>query len=263
MKSLISINRKFMEISPHELVELINNSKYTDGVEIYVDISQPVEKQYLANLVSELKTNNLILQVHGDIEVEINQQLNFIKVLENYSSFLGYPILLTLHTIYDQDMEISLQKTAEYINYLVNNIDNKIIFCLENLNDLGGYDRPNKKDIKELVSHDDDLFFTYDIGHEIVEHGRITDLNENMVAEIKNIHLHSFNSDGLDHCPIYQNDLHWDKVIRGLKFLKTNNYDNNIVFEYDLYYCHGKTLKDKIVDYLKSIDFVSEKYNNL
>jgi hypothetical protein len=48
--------------------------------------------------------------------------------------------------------------------------------------------------------------------------------------------------------------------MKGLTFLKINNYKYNIVYEYGLNYCVGTTTKDRIIDYLNSIDYVSERY---
>lgn len=63
--------------------------------------------------------------------------------------------------------------------------------------------------------------------------------------------------------PIYKNDKHWNEIIKGLTFLIINDYKYNIVYEYGLEYCNGETIEEKIIDYLKSIDIVSEKYNNI
>ena len=80
------------------------------------------------------KRNNLILQVHGNVLLDFDKQLKYIKKLENYSDILGYQIVLTLHTIYDENINVSLTKTLEYISNLINSIDNnKVIICLENL----------------------------------------------------------------------------------------------------------------------------------
>lgn len=88
------------------------------------------------DLVFELKKNNLILQIHGDIEIDFVKQLEYVKRLEKYSDYLGYSIVLTLHTIYDDNEEISKSKTIEYLSNLISAIDNrKIIVCLDNLND--------------------------------------------------------------------------------------------------------------------------------
>ena len=261
MKSIISINNKFMEISPKKLVELIKGSKYTKGVEIYVNIDSDFELKYLDDLVFELKNNDLILQIHGNIELEMNSQINYLKKIESYSDYLGYPITLTLHTIYDEDQKVSLEKTTNYMCELFEYIDSsKFIFCIENLNDIKDLDRLNKSDIEPLVLNDERIYFTYDMGHEIADYGSITDLDIYMIDEIRNVHIHTNDGINNDHIPIYRNDKNWDKIIKSLTFLIVNHYKYNIVYEYGLDFCSGNTVEEKIKDYLFSIDLVSEKY---
>ena len=60
--------------------------------------------------------------------------------------------------------------------------------------------------------------------------------------------------------PIFNGDIYWDEIIKGLIYLKLNNYPGNIVYEYDLYYCDGDGIEERIQTYLNSIDYVSEKY---
>ena len=263
MKSLISINYKFMEVSPKELAKLINLSKYTKGVEINVDVDKDEEMKYLSDLVFELKKNDLILQVHGEVTLELDKQIEFMKLIENYSDYLGYPIVVTMHTIYDDDVNISISKTLDYVSNLLSSINKeKIILCLENLNDIRGFNnRLNKDDIKPLVLNDEKLYFTYDIGHEIADYGSIINLDGYMFSDIRNVHLHSYNDQGVDHIPIYKNDRHYQDIIKALEFLIINHYEYNIVYEYGLEYCAGNTTIDKIKEYLNSIDLVSEKYN--
>ena len=61
MRSLISINKKFMEVTPNRLVELILNTKSVKGVEAYIDIENSNELKYVGDLVFLLKKNNLQL----------------------------------------------------------------------------------------------------------------------------------------------------------------------------------------------------------
>ena len=260
MKNLISINSKFMILEPKELVKMILKFKYTEGVEVFINYDSNFEKKYLENLVIELKRNNLVLQVHGDINLEYKKQLNYIKQLEKYSDYLEYPIVLTLHSIYNEDKNESLNKTIEYIEYLINNTNNNILFSLENLNDLEDKFRLGKEDISSAILNIDKLFFTYDIGHEIANHGNVIDLSELLVRKIRNVHIHSNNDKGNDHIPIYKNDRYWNEITKGISYLIKKKYQYNIVYEYGLDYCRGKTNEDKIIDYLKSIDYVSKKY---
>lgn len=262
--SLISINHKFMSLSPKELVELIINTKYTRGIEAYININKEEELNYLSQLVFELKKNNLILQIHGEIDLELDEQIKYIKKLEDYSDYLNMPIVVTFHTIYDDNKEKSIEKTNKYISDLIGNINKeKITICIENLNNMNGLIRLGKEEISEIVLNNEEIYFTYDIGHEISDHGEIINLDKYMIEKIRNIHIHSINDTGLDHIPIYENDIHWDEIIKGLDFLINNKYKYNIVYEYGLEYCNGSTVEEKVKDYLCSIDYVSERYENL
>ena len=78
---------------------------------------------------------------------------------------------------------------------------------------------------------------------------------------ISNIHT----NDGIDydHLPIYKDDTNWNYITKALTYLIINNYKYNIVYEYDLNMCKGETIEEKVRDYLESIDYVSQKYNNI
>lgn len=261
MKSLISINDKFMEVNPKRLIELVKESKYTDGVEAYINLNNPFEMKYLDDLVFEINKNNLILQIHGNSRESLEDQIKYIKKLESYSDILGYPIVLTLHSVYDEDKDVSIEKTIEYFSDLLKNINsNKIIISIENLNDADNMDRLEKECIRPIILNDEKIFFTYDIGHELADYGNITALDKYMIEDIRNIHIHTNNGKGVDHRPIYKNDIHWNELMKGLIFLINNKYEYNIVYEYDLNACYGNNIEEKIKDYLKSIDYVSEKY---
>ena len=261
MKSLISINHKFMSISPKRLVELIKESKHTKGVEIYIDFDKQEEVDYLNDLVPELKQNDLILQVHANVELDMNMQIEYFKLLEKYSDELGYPINVTFHTIYDSEVYQSLSRTLRYMIELIPNIDTeKFVLCLENLNDTEGKKRPNKEEIRNIIADNDFLFLTYDIGHELADYSRVTELDAKLAEEIKNVHVHTNDGKGNDHMPIYQGDMLWDEVMKGINLLKNYNYDNNVVYEYALEFCKGERVEERIKDYLSSIDFVTENY---
>ena len=261
MKSIISINRKVFSINPKDLCNIIRNYKSTNGVEIYIDYNNANSRKYLNDLVYELKRNDLILQVHGEIELELTKQYEYLKLLESYSDYLGYPIVVTLHPIYDENKNISINKTIDYLESVIKNINsNKVIISLENLNDLKDLIRLGKEEIKAIILNNEKLYFTYDIGHEISDYGEITNLNGYMFKEIRNVHLHTISKDGMDHMPIYKNDIHWNKIMKALEFLMINKYEYNIVYEYGLEYCRGDNVIEKLNDYLSSIDLLSEKY---
>ena len=260
MKSLISVNKKFMEVSPKDLFDIILKYKHTKGIEACFDFNNPIEMKYLDDLVFEVSKNNFCLQIHADSKLSLEDQIKYMNKLSAYSDLLGYPIVVTIHSAYDPDKELSLKKTVEYLGELVKNIDNnKIVIALENLDDSKDKDRLEREYITSTILNNDNVYFTYDIGHELFEYGDLTNLNKYLIEEIRNIHLHTYNFKK-NHQPIYENDPHWNEMMKALIFLINSNYSGNITYEYDLYDCRGESISDKINDFLESIDLVSEKY---
>lgn len=261
MKSIISINFKFMRLSPNELIKLILNSKYTKGVELCVDVNSKEEMDYLDRLVKEIKNNQLILQIHCDISLPIDKQILFLKQLEKYSEYLNYRILVTLHSIYNKNKNVSLSETKSYIDSIIKEIDvNKVMICLENLNNYEGMYRLKKEDIEGIVTSDNKLYFTYDIGHEFADGISTINLSDKMIKNVKNVHIHTNIRSGYDHMPIYKDSEKLNEIVEAISYLKKIKYNYNIVYEYNLYECIGNNLKEQIKDYLNSIDFVSSYY---
>jgi hypothetical protein len=112
--------------------------------------------------------------------------------------------------------------------------------------------RLKKEDLSKVVENED-LFLTYDMGHELEEFGKINYPDNHIFNKIRNIHIHDSN-DGIDHYPIYNSSINFNIILNGIKYLKDNNYKYNIVYEYDLYKCSGDTIIDKVKDYLNSIE---------
>lgn len=263
MKSIMSINRKFFKFSPSELYDLVGDYD-VDGFEISIDYDNHEEVEYLKELAFICNKNNLRFQVHGNSSLSIDKQLDFFEVLEGIYDFLGYKINVVLHSKPADTYEESVIITTDYLNELTSLCNNdKIVVSLENLNDIVNEDRLNKSDITPIVANNENIFMTYDIGHEIVEYGSVTNLNKNIIPLITNIHIHTINYDyvdGFDHKPIFKNDMYWTEIMKGISFLKVNHYDGPIVFEYDVYCCPGNDLKEKIISYAKSMKFVSERF---
>lgn len=267
MKALMSINWKFMNVIPSELVTFIkNNSKYCQGIEINVDYNKPNEVNYLKELAFVCKKEDFHLQIHANSNLDIDKQLEYMHMLESLSDMLDYKINVVLHSIYDDIVEESIHKTIDYLNQVLDNVDNnKLTITLENLNSLHKEYRLNKHDITEIILNDDRLFFTYDIGHDLIENGGITDIDEYLVKEIANVHIHTYNydsfSDCFDHKLIFKDDPHWNQLLKGIQFLKINHYEGPIVYEYALDFCIGYSIYDKIKYFLSSLDYVHERFD--
>lgn len=70
-------------------------------------------------------------------------------------------------------------------------------------NDLNGMKRPKKEDFINLFEKYQNLKFTYDIGHELVDGIKNTDLIQIFQERLTNIHIHTFDkTDYTDHHPI-------------------------------------------------------------
>lgn len=256
MNSLISINYKFMFLNPLELSNMIKNTEYCKGAEIYIDLTKEDEIIYLKELVDVFKRNNLILQVHACINFDIDLNISYLKELEKYADILGYSINVTFHYICDDNRKILFDDTIKYISNLINNIDlTKINICIENLN--------NGREVFNIIKNTsliDKVYFTYDIGHEIYFCSGLTNISDDIYKRIKNVHIHSYDDVIFDHYPIYNDDKNLEKLKDAINLLKRHHYVGNIVFEYGLEYCHGENSLDNLKDYLNSIDYVSSLF---
>lgn len=260
MKSLIAVNSKFLTMTPRELVKKIKESKYVKGVEAYFDCENDYEMYYLNELIDELKENDLILQIHANILKPYEVNLDYFKHIQKYSEYLGYPITVTIHSIYDENRNISREETIKYMGDLTLNTDpNKIIICLENLNDSPGEDRLELQAIEDIIINDENLYLTYDIGHVLADWGDPRDISSYLRDDIRNIHLHTKNHID-DHRPIYEGDIYYDQIIKSILFLIDIRYKYNIVYEYDINYCKGESLEERLDDFINSVDSISGNY---
>ena len=266
MKEIMSINYKFMELSPKELVDLVTNTSTTiAGFEISVNKDNPIELKYMHDLAFECNKNKLILQIHGNSNLSIEKQIEFLKEVEKIYNYSNRRINVVMHPLTGKNKSESIKLTSDYLNELSYKIDNKkIMLSIENLNDFNQEeDRLDKDDIIAIVCNNENIYMTYDIGHEIIDGGKITDLNKSLISLISNVHLHSFNfayDCGFDHKPILINDENWNQILKGILFLKSINYEGTVVFEYDLYACIGTTIEDKIKSYISSMDYVGQRF---
>lgn len=262
MISVISVNQKFQTVTPKELIGMINESKYCRGIEISLDPNNDFMMSYMEELVNLCKENNILFQVHGDSSLDMLTQRMFMDKLSRYSDFLGYTINVVMHSLTRDTLEEAIKDTEEYFSELLKYINpEKIRISVENLNDCEEIDRLDKNEMIPVMFNDERLFMTYDIGHEIADYGKITDINPLLVERISNIHIHSRSNiydEGFDHKPISDQKEEFEQVLKGILFLKSLDYDGPVVFEYDVYQCKGDIIKEQISDYLYSIDDTTE-----
>jgi sugar phosphate isomerase/epimerase len=249
MKKIMSINHKFFNVSPEELILMSKNK--IDGFEIYVRSNQ--EFDYLNKLAKLCKKENIYLQVHGNIEE--NKILEYLDEMNKISSILGYTINIVFHSKMSINVSKSIEKTMETFEKIFSYINEKnlnILISIENLNSVAKIKRLNKQEIIPILNHFKNLYFTYDIGHELIEKGNIVDLDNICKERIINTHIHSYRGK-LDHQFIKENDKHINELNIAFNFLKKIKYDGCYVFEYDLYKAKGNSDKEKIEYFIKMI----------
>ena len=256
MKRIISVNYKFMDVSPRELAELV--SDYVDGVEIYVNYHKEEEMKYFSELIPLLNEYGLSLQIHGRSSLSLPEQKDFLERMAKCAHF-DATILVTFHPVYKEDKNESITETVQYLNEIMSFIDEQKInyrVLIENLNDWGGMHRLKASEVIPIARQLRGLGVTYDIGHVLAdgENELIRPIG-NSAELVKNIHVHTCRSETDDHLPIYEGDKNWDLLVEALA-----NFNDNVpvVFEYNLLECRGDSVREKILDYLRSISVVSQ-----
>lgn len=249
MRKIMSINYKFFNVSPTELVLMSKNK--IDGFEIY--LRNKTEYQYLNELSKLCKKENLYLQIHGNIED--NNFEEFLDAIGHVADILEYTVNIVFHSKICLDITKSIESTIKIFEKIFEYIEkNKlnIIISIENLNSFGKIKRLNKEEIIPILKKFDQLKFTYDIGHELIEKGNIVDLDDICIKRLSNTHIHTYKGK-LDHYFIYDNDKHIDEIKKAFKYLKEIKYDGSYVFEYDLYKSKGKNDREKIEYFITMI----------
>ena len=252
VKKIISANYKFMCLSPEELLDLI--AQYADGLELAVDHRKPYELNYLERLVDIIGNYDLRLQIHGDSELPIAEQRHFLDLLSGYADKIGQ-ILVTLHPIYDPDIEESQRLTEEYFRQAVDHVrGTNVKILIENLNDDMETNQRRLKlgEIAHIQEGIPGLDYTYDLGHVIADGASaLEDFADGIRLKdaIVNAHIHT-TVDGIDHQPFYDGDKNIALTAQVLPYL---DHLESVVFEYNLYKCRGETIKDRIIDYLQSM----------
>lgn len=263
MKILMSVNYKFMNVTPKDLLEIIHmhNSKL-DGFEVCINANSESEIKYLKELAFEAHRDNLILQMHGTIYNDEATNYRYLDIINDISIIMQTNINIVYHPIYNESKEESRNISTMFLSNLLNYIslkNYKITLSLENLNDTIKQDRLNKDDLVPILEKLPNLKFTYDIGHELIDYGNITDLNSVLKERLNNVHIHTFHNT-YDHQVMTDDDIHKESWIKGITYLKVINYSGAMVLEYDLNSFWFDTLQEKIIGYLASIDRITEYF---
>ncbi|MBQ7307491.1 MAG: sugar phosphate isomerase/epimerase [Clostridia bacterium] len=270
MKYLLSINFRFFSVEPIQLVSLSKTYGDCDGFEISFNVFDEIEKNYVSKFIKEIKKENMIVNFHANSSLSLDKQKVYLDYI--YSQTFDYQekVSIVYHSIYDEDTKRSINLSHIFFKNIISYIKEKnyanLIISIENLNILNQKRRLVKEDFTSLLKNDD-LMFTYDIGHELIDecnyNTKFLPMNKILKQKIFNIHIHTF-KDLQDHCPILEDCIYKNYFKNFYENLKKINYDNFIVLEYGLFafepFCD--TVFKQCIEYAKCIKILKNIFNN-
>lgn len=259
MKILFSINQKVFDNSPQDIIWILKKydvNHTVAGFEICFDIHNENHIRYVEEMAVLCKKNNYILQFHGDSNLDIKTQKQYLKILNHIAQIMETRMPVVLHPISSDTIEKMIEQSNLYFSKILNDIYRnhlKVSISIENLNS-SSVARLSKEYLKPILANNMDLNFTYDIGHEDAEYGKVIDLDPILIDRICNVHIHTFHNIN-DHLPIgVDSNREW---IKGLQYLKTIRFENTLVLEYDIYKL-GNNFDERIKNYIKGAEFLYE-----
>lgn len=251
MKYLISIAWRSLEnITIEEFIKILSKHKNKiDGIELstknYFDMFKTLQFCIL---------NNLIFQCHTPKLPDENKIFEYLDDVNKLSIVYNKSINVVLHPLENDDFEVSILETINYIKEIISYIKHNnlnIIISLENLNFHHNRKRINVNEIDQILIKEETLKFTYDIGHDIFDNQTNTKLTKIQKQKINNLHLHNIN-ENKDHQIINSNKKNIKYIKKALTDAK--KYTNKIVLEVGIDFYKGENYQEKIINYINSIE---------
>lgn len=256
MNLLLYLDKNIFSITPRDLVEKVKKHKYIKGFEVCIDISSKEEQNYLKEIASLAKKNKLLLQVHAHI---VDQMLEELVFYNEVASTYGSTLNVVNHPLASENIYLAQEKTNLLFSKILNTIyDNqfKLTVSIENLSSRANTVRLSKKLLLPILSNNEDLYFTYNIGNEIRDYGKITDVDHLFLNRLNSVHIYSYDYKNI-HKPIVKNDEHIESFVKAMSFLKQSGFKGNLVLDYD-FTLLGDSDKKRLDNYLSNAKFISE-----
>lgn len=168
---------------------------------------------------------------------------------------------IVFHPLSCDTIDESIKETDIYFSKILNYVyenNYKINISLENLNSMIDCVRLSKDYLTSVLYNNMDLYFTYDIGHEIMEYGKLIDLDNVFIERLRNVHFHTFNN-AFDHLAVDYHEYNKDGWVKALLYLKSLDFNGNLVLEYD-FYTLGNSYDERFNNYLNCAKLI---YNYL
>lgn len=259
MKLLLSINQKFHQLTPFDLIKMVeeNGKNIIDGFEIQFKL--PDHCNYVMELADLCVKYNYHLQIHASTTNDLELERKYLEFCDHLAQKLNYKIKVTYHSVYCNTLEGSIKQTSYYMAELLHIISKNnynVEVCLENLNSVDGISRINTNQLSTIFNNNQDLKFTYDVGHSIIEYEDIK-LEDVLIERLKNIHIHTF-VNGEDHYQLLKKDPHKQEWVKAILYLKKTKYNETVTLEYDVLRFEGDTLEEKVINYIESAKFIKQ-----
>jgi len=259
MKILLGLNFDFFDESPDKLIKKIKETKNNiSGFEIYMNVEKEEKKEYLIRLAKLCNEKKLLLQIHSIINntSDIKKHVDFYNEI---SKIYNSTINIVNHSVESNNIYMAQEETntlfSEILNYIFINKYN-LKLSIENLNSVKNKVRLSKDYIMPILYNNQDLYFTYNIGHELMDYGQIVNLKPIFVERLSNVQFYNYDYNS-NHKIATTNDDNKLKWVKALNYLKQIGYKNTIVLEYSAFYL-GKNFDERITNYIKSAEFIYE-----
>lgn len=257
MKILLSLNYKLFRLSPTDFIKLLkalDKDSVVKGFEVC--ISSEEDKVYLKKLANICNEEKYALRLHAKTFENFNDCIEYLDFVNELTNIYKSSINIVIHPLDGYKIIENIRNTKEYISKIFEYIDlnnyKNIEISVENLNDLEALRRIKKENLEDILKHNKNLHFTYDIGHELIDGNLNSNLSNILSKRLNNVHVHSYVGRE-DHHPIKVLD---DKTkllkisIDNLKEIKFNGY---VVAEYAIDYIEGSSFEEKLYKYVQYI----------
>lgn len=257
MKTILSINYKFFEISPKEFIDIVVKNDKQNLIRGFEAVTKSKdEEEYLKKFAKITSDNGYIVNLHAPSLCNVEQYESYLDFAVEISKIQRRKVNIVFHPINADSLEESKKVTNCYVTelteYIAENKYNEYIeLSLENLNDFEKIKRLKKENLIDILNENQDIKFTYDIGHEMMDDMIKKDkLNEILAERLNNVHIHT-KGELEDHYPIIEKtEKHTKQVLEKTKQLIESGYNGDIVMEYAIDYIDGKNLKEKLICYI-------------
>lgn len=260
MNLLMSISQRLLaKINISTIIKILEQTKNNiDGIEI---ASTHYSDMY--DILKYTIKHNIIFQAHCPQLSDENSLKVYLNDVNLLSDIYGKPINIVFHSIENENLEKSLILTNEYMKNILEYINkNKlnITISLENLNFHHFVKRINLNLIDNILKNFNQLYFTYDIGHDLYDNKTLTKLSDLQINKINNVHIHNIVLKE-DHHIIYENCETINELKQSIANLKEINFNGNIVKEEAVDRYKGENINEQMYNYILSFNDIKTILN--